>query len=71
MFNTAYLIGIYFIIADTFDIDAMKIEADNDLEKELHLIHTSDAIAFYAENLLSHSVKRYSYKPRRTVQIMV
>lgn len=29
--------SVYFIIADTFDVDAMDIEADNDLQKDLHM----------------------------------
>jgi len=29
--------SVYFIIADTFDVDAMDIDADNDLQKDLHM----------------------------------
>jgi acyl carrier protein len=29
--------SVYFIIADTFDIDAMDIEPNNRLEKDLHM----------------------------------
>jgi acyl carrier protein len=29
--------SVYFIIADTFDIDAIDIEPDNNLENDLHM----------------------------------
>jgi acyl carrier protein len=29
--------SVYFIIADTFDIDAINIEPENNLEKDLHM----------------------------------
>jgi len=29
--------SVYFVIADAFDIDAMDIEPNNDLEKDFHM----------------------------------